>query len=102
MGLKHHGLARAALATCGKPSPHRESTHRGGQRLEAMGILRKQAQSPSSTEVGSGGSALSLGSLDLEDLSSTLLKVEEESIVRELIEGVCPGEEPPRTFKPID
>lgn len=71
--------------------------------LEAMSILKKEADLISSTESACGGPILSLGSLDIEDLSNTLLKVEEDPTLRELIEGgVQPGTEAVRIFKHVD
>lgn len=72
------------------------------QRFEAMGILRKQAQMPSSTDPTGSGPMLSLGSLDLEDLSNTLLKVEDDSTVRDLLDGSQPSANAGRTIVKID
>jgi len=72
-------------------------------KLEAMNILKKEAELISSTESACGGPILSLGSLDIEDLSNTLLKVEDDPTLRELIEGgVQPGAEAARIFKHVD
>jgi len=70
-------------------------------RLQAMGILNIQVPSPS-TELGSGGPAVSLESLDIQDLETTLLKLEDDPAVRELIEGGSLGAEQARTFTKID
>jgi len=69
------------------------------QRLVSMGVLTKRL---SSNETASGEPTFSLGSLDVEDLTSTLLKIEEDALVRELLEGGRPGSEAVRVFRPID
>jgi len=71
-------------------------------RLEAMGIIRRQACVSHSVESVSCGPHLYLGSLDIEDLTNTLLKVEDESIVRDLLEGERLGYEAVTTHKLID
>jgi Cdc6-like AAA superfamily ATPase len=71
-------------------------------RLEAMGMLRKQACLSSSVESVSSGPSLYLGTLDIEDLKNTLVKVEEDSLVRALLEGERLGAEALRIYKPID
>jgi len=71
------------------------------ERLQAMGILNIQVPSPS-TELTSGGPALSLGSLDLQELKNTLLKSEEDPLVRELLDGDHPDAEAARRFRVVD
>jgi len=72
------------------------------KRLEAMNIISKQAHLPFSAERDAGGHVLSLRSLDLEDLTNTLLKVEEDSTLCELLEGGRPDAAQTRIYKPID
>lgn len=72
------------------------------QRLEAMNIISKQAHLPFSTERDSGGQVLSLRSLDLEDLTNTLLKVEADPTLCELLEGGRPDAAQTRIYTPID
>merc|ERR1719313_1969580 len=66
------------------------------RRLQAMGIINSQVPAPSS-EMHSSDSLLSLGSLDLEDLCNTLLKVQEDPVLRELLEGGSPDSASART-----
>jgi Cdc6-like AAA superfamily ATPase len=56
------------------------------QRCEALTILRKEAQPVSTTDPDSGAPLLSLGSLDLDDLTQSLLKIEDDATVRELLD----------------
>jgi len=70
-------------------------------RLHAMGIINIQVPSPA-TELSSGGAVISLGSLDVQDLASTLLKSEEDPILCELLEGGRPDAETARIFKVVD
>lgn len=67
-------------------------------RLQAMGILNIQVPSPSS-ELASGGPALSLGALDWQDMANTLLKSEEDPVLCELLEGGNPDAASARSLK---
>lgn len=73
------------------------------QRLEALSILRRARPAVTAgTRLPPNSLVISLCSLDVEDLANALLKVEDESIIRDLIEGGRPGAEPRSIYKPID
>lgn len=72
------------------------------QRLEAMSILAKQTKLASSAGELSSGPVICLHSLDVEDLASTLLKVEEDPTLCQLLEDGIPAAEQARIFKQID
>lgn len=77
------------------------------RRLEALSILTRvryavSSSSSSQAVASSDHFAISLRSLDVEDLASALLKVEDDPILRDLIDGGRPGYQPSTTYRLID
>jgi len=94
------GCTEGTAADCGGTAADvAETAELLMQRLVSMGVLSKRA---SSSEFASSEPTFSLGSLDVEDLTSTLLKAEEDPLVRELLEGGRPGSQAISVFRPID
>jgi len=91
------GETEASSVTCAESD---EIAQQFVQRLEAMSIFAKRSGPHAGTcpEL----QTISLGSLDLEDLASTLLRKEEDPAIIEILEAGSPVLEPERVFKSID